>query len=304
MAKKFDSGWRDQRLNLVHAAWDIPFPVAGMTFPTVEYDRGEAIAVVNYIRRDVAALPKGADVGQAYAAFSSLRGPLGTLLPFITVQYDPRNWAMQLFAHNEPAAELLGIDERQWLLCTELHFARTLYRLRAHHLPEHVSGSIDFSTAPWLRHDGALPVTGWPGQDMSVRRRNYEPTGNGVRFSDRNPCTDVDLAVVGRRSGQVALVVDYKLHSAYIQPDHKTHKAMAGLINGVGDQIPSMIVRYDPTGDRWRYEVYCLNGSAKHLLQAIMIDTNAVSPRWTADGWVLVDEARWEGLLSQVRTDH
>ena len=303
MAQKFDSGWRDQRLNLVHAAWDIPFPVAGMTLPMVEYDRGEALAVISYIRRDVAALPKGADVGQAYAAFSSLRGPLGTLLPFITVQYDPRNWAMQLFAHNAPAAALLGVDERQWLPCTELHFARTLYRLRAHHLPEHVSGSIDFSTAPWLRHDGALPVTGWPGQDMSVRRRDYEPTGNGVRFSDRNPCTDVDLAVVGRRSGQVALVVDYKLHSAYIQPDHKTHKAMAGLLDADGQSVPSMIVRYDPSGDHWRYDALPLNASAQALLYRFLEASGALGPD-SCENWTILSEAQWEGLLSQVRTDH
>ena len=291
--RRFDSGWRDSRLGALHGLWKIPYPVAGMTFPTLEYDRGEAVAIVNYIRRDVAALPKGDDVAAAYAAFGSVRGPIGVVLPFITVQYDPRNWAMQLFAHNAPAALLLGIAERTWMKCTELHFARLLYRMRDRVLPGVATDQVEFSTAPWLRHDEQLPLQGWPGQDMSVRRRAYEPEGPSVRYSDRNPCADIDLAVVGRRSRQVSLMIDHKLHTAYIEPGHKTHQAMSALTDGVGNQIPSMIVRYDPTGDVWAYAALPLNASAQALLAAVTGNPTSA--------WNVLPEETYVDLLEAAR---
>lgn len=305
MARKFDSGWRDSRLNLIHHAWGHSFPAAGMTFPTLEYDRGEAVAVVNYIRRDVAALPKGDRVGHTYAAFSALRGPLGAVLPFITVQYDPRNWAMQLFAHNAPAAVLLGIDERSWLPCTEQHFVRLLYRLRGRQAPDLAARGVDLSTAPWLRLDGELQPQGWDGQDMSARRRAYEPEGNGVRFSHRNPCSDIDLAVIGRRSGQVALVVDYKLDNAYVVAGHKTHQAMSGLMDGLHNSVPSMITRYTPSNGvsvGWRFEVLPLNTSARALLHEFMVGIGALAYTSRAvEGWTSLAEHQWADLLDRVR---
>lgn len=291
--RKYDSGWRDSRLPMVHAGWGFDLPVSGMTFPTVEYDRGEALAVVNYIRRDVASLPKGPDVGRAYAAMSRLRGPIGTVLPFFTVQYDPRNWAMQLFAHNEPARDLLGTPS--WLPVTETHFARLLYRLRGRTLPDCVNERVQFSTAPWLRQDSPLQPLGWRGQDMSVRRREYEPEGQGVSFNDRNPCADIDFAVIGDRSSQATLLVDYKLSGTYVDPKHKTHQAMAGLTDGIGNQIPSVITRYDPYGaDGWAYEVLPLNASAQALLSAVTGNPTSAWNEMTEDRWTDVLQAARE----------
>lgn len=298
--RRHDSGWRDARLNLLHAALDVPLPAAGMTLPFVEYDRGEALAVINYVRRD-APLPKGPDVGAAFAAFSRLRGPMGTQLPFFTAQYDPRNWAMRLFAHNDAAFSLIGTP--QWLPVTEQHFVRLLYRLRGQTLPDLASWGVDLSTAPWLRFDGQQKVTGWPGQDMSVRRRNYEPAPkqgapgavHQLAFRLRNPCTDIDLAVVGR-SG-VALLVDYKLNGANINVRHKTHQAMSGILGADGAPVPSMVVQYDPTGDRWKFSAYCLNDAAADLLTGVMTSTNAVAMTWRPDDWVHLDERRWYAVL-------
>lgn len=290
--RKYDSGWRDSRLPLVHAGWGFDVPVSGMTLPMIEYDRGEALAAINYIRRDVGSLPKGRDVGRAYTALAHLRGPIGTVLPFFTVQYDPRNWAMQLFAHNGPALDLIGTP--RWLPVTELAFARLLYRIRGRQLPDYVNERVQFSTAPWLRQDGPLQPLGWPGQDMSVRRRQYEPEGLGVGFNDRNPCADIDFAVVGDRSGEVTLVVDYKLLSAYVDPAHKTYLALSGLTDNRGYHIPAMITRYDTSGDRWAFQVLPLNESAQALLAAVT-GSPAVS------GWNELAEEQWVDVLGAAR---
>lgn len=302
MARRHDSGWRDSRLNLVHGVYGVPLPAAGMSLPMVEYDRGEPLAVINYVRRDEQ-LPKGPHVGAAFHAFSRLYGPHGTQLPFFTVRYDPRNWAMQLFAHNDPALHLIGTPA--WLTVTEAHFVRLLYRVRGRTVPANLSDyDVRLSTAPWIRSAGTLQQQGWPGQDMSVRRREYEPEGPRVRFSVRNPCTDIDLAVIGDSSRRVKLLVDYKLEGAYVEPGHKTHQAMSAILDGTGEQVPSMIVRYDPTGDRWKFHVLPLNASAQALLYLFMVRTRALAPGGgSCEGWTYVDEDRWDELLNEVKRD-
>lgn len=298
--RRHDSGWRDGRLAISHAAYDLDLPLAGMDLPMVEYDRGEALAVINYMRRNQA-MPRGHDVGRAFEALSSLRRDDGPQMPFLTARYDPRNWAFQLFGHNDAARDLLGT--RGWLAVTEQHFVRLLYRLRGHTLPNLAPFGVELSTAPWLQYDGQQAVTSWPGQDMSVRRRAYEPEPTDqlrVPFSLRNPCADIDLAVVGR-SGAVALLVDYKLASAAVDVKHKTHQAMSGIRADSGRPVPSMITKYDPSGDAWTFSVFCLNQAAEELLTGVMLDTNAVAFSWVPDGWVHLDERRWLAVLNAAR---
>lgn len=294
--RRFDSGWRDARLPLVHSTIDVAVPAAGMTLPMVEYDRGEAVAIVNYIRRDLP-LGKGPDIGKAYVALGALRSPIGARLPFFTVRYDPRNWAMQLFAHNDCARDLLGTSG--WLPSTELHFARLLYRLRGRVLPELSGYGVEFSEASWLDYEGVMAETGWPGQDMSVRRRAYEPEGAGVTFGMRLPCADIDLAVVGR-TGAVNLLVDYKLCNAYVDPEHATHKAMSNIRGDSGARVPSMIVRYDPAGDRWSFAVFCLNEPARDLLGAVSYRRDE---SWFTEpnGWLNLGEDYWFDVVRQAR---
>lgn len=304
--RRYDSGWRDTRLPLVHSTIDLPVPVAGMSLVMVEYDRAEALAVINYVRRD-ASLANGPDAAAAYTAFGRLRSPLGVRLPFLTARYDPRNWAMQLFPHNETARELLGCDN--WLPVTEQHFARLLYRLRGRTMPDLELMDVSFNTAPWLDYESQQKVVSWPGQDLSVRRRAYEPEDFGlangmtfhVPFNLRMPCTDIDMAVVGK-SGAVRLLVDFKLHEADVDPKHHTHRAMGGILSDSRDAVPSVIVKYDPSGDHWCFHVLCLNRAAEDLLTPVMTGTNAVAPNWRPDGWTYVDESRWFDLLDVARS--
>lgn len=303
--RKFDSGWRDSRLPLVHADWGFDLPAPGMTFTMVEYDRGAAVGIINYCRRDQQ-LPRGRDAANAYQALAELRAPDGMTLPFFTCVYDPRNWAMQLFAHNAVAESLLGT--RSWLPVTELHFGRLLYRLRGRVMPPLERYGVTFSEAEWTDADappavrnGVMQPMSWPGQDMSARRRGYEPVGPNVRFSARNPCADIDFAVVGQRSGQVELFVDYKVDVAYIQPQHKTHQAMSGILDGRADVVPSFIAQYRHTGGGWAFDVWCLNDEARAMLRDLMIGTNAVADAWQPTDWTHVGEDRWVTLLDAAR---
>lgn len=303
--RKTDSLWRDSRLNLVHSAWDIPLPAAGLGLPFIEYDRGEALAVINYMRRDVPLPAAGSGAGGAYYALADLHRPYlhsYQPLPFLTALYDPRNWAMRLFGHNDSARDLIGASG--WVSVTEEHFVRLLYRLRGRKLPVLSSYGIELSTAPWMQAAGVFQTQGWAGQDVSERRRAYEPEGPGVRFNMRNPCADVDLAVIGRSSGQVSLVVDYKLTGAHIDPSHKTHKAMSNLYDANGNQVPSLIAQYDPQGgygDGWRVSVLALNATAQLALYNFMTGTNAVADTWQGDDWTYMDERRWVDFLEDNR---
>lgn len=310
MARKNDTGWRDSRLHLVHNMYGLKIPVAGMSFAMVEYDRGEPLAIINYIRRDTV-LPGGHDVGKAYTALSSLYRADGPSMPFLTAQYDSRNWAFRLIGHNDAARDLIGVDG--WLPVTEEHFVRLMYRLRGRHLPANLMHyGVDLSTAPWMS-DVVLrpyPVTDWEGQDISVRRRAYEPQPQGhqgspqrVTFNMRNPCADIDLAVIGQRSGRVRLLVDYKLQDTYVDPNHKTHRAMGGICGASGSPVPSMIIRYDPSGDAWSFSALCLNTAAERMLSDVMVATRATPYHWTPNDWTYLDEPRWLALLQEAASD-
>lgn len=301
MARKHDTMFRDSRLNLIHGGFDIPFPAAGMPLPFVEYDRGRPVGVISYQRRGTT-LPTGRTVARTYSAFERLYTHASPQLPFMTAIYDSRNWAFKLFAHNDAAYDLIGTPD--WLHCTEEHFVRLLYRMRGRKMPKLSSYRIDLSSAPWIEAEGVMALEDWPGQAMSRRRRTYEPEGIGVTFNMLNPCADIDLAVVGEASGLVTLLVDYKLEGAHIDPRHKTHQAMSNILTGGAGHslgIPSMIVRYDPTGDEWAYHVWCLNEASERLLAGIMSFTGAVVPGWRPDGWTYVNEARWYDLLMEAQ---
>lgn len=301
MARKLDTGWRDSRLPQVHSWYGFDMPAPGMSLVMVEYDRGRAVGVINYVRRDARELPKGIEVVRAYRAMAGLCRPDGRPLPFLTALYDPRNWTFKLFGHNEAAQGLTGC--RGWLPCTEEHFARLLYRLRGAVLPDLSPYGVEFSTAAWQPRDGLLRATGWPGQDLSARRRAYEPEGR-VPFGMRNPCSDIDLAVTGLGSGAMNLFVDYKLTTARVDPGHLTYHAMSGVLGPDGRPVPSAIVRYDPGGSRWAFSVLCLNRTARDLVAGALgrspARTRAVKPEGE---WGSLKEDEWLTVLEAARNN-
>ena len=296
--RRRDSGWRDGRLALAHAAIGVEMGLPGMSLPMVEYDRGDALAVFNYVRRD-AVLPTGADVVRAFDALGQLRTRFGTVMPVVTVQYDPRNWSMRLFAHNWPAEDLLGTAG--WLPVTEEHFVRLLYRLRGRVIPPLLADyDVLLSTATWIEDsDAPFGPVDWPGQDMSARRRAYEPEGSLVPYNWRNPCADIDLGVVGG-TGSLRLLVDFKLSGGYVDPSHKTHQAMSAIYADDAP-VPSMIVKYHPNGEHWTFSAFCLNRSAETMLTRVLVRNEAVAPGFWPKGWTHLNRSLWEAVLAEAQ---
>lgn len=305
MARRLDTGWRDGLLNVRHAHWGHETPAPGMKFPMIEYDKGDPLAVISYQRRGEH-LPSGREAVSAHRAFGRLHCWDGSQLPFFTVQYDVRNWSYRAFAHNESAREFFGSN---WTKMTEQQFVLNLYRLRGRHAPELAAYGVDFSSAQWLDHepDPSQPLTeDWPHQLMSTRRRCFEPVGQ-TRMRWRNPCLDVDLAVMDR-DDQVALIVDYKAPGAKVNMTSTNMQALSSLFatrgvrTGVG--VAAMLVCYAPTKPQWEVRVHCLNQAARLHLSYVLGGDG--SPEQLADAvsgieWVDLSEKQWRSVLDAAR---
>lgn len=306
MARKFDTGWRDLSLAKRHEEWGYPFPAAGMAFPMIEYDNRVPVAVVSYIRRGEG-LPSGHDVGLAYHAFGSLYRNTGENLPFFTVQYDPRNWAYSVFPHNGPARDFLAAYEGgPWAEFTEEEFASLLYRLRGRNLPDLSGFGVSFATDPWITSEPSPDFRlreEWPHQAMSRRRRCFEP-GTQIKRSWRNPCTDVDLAVVDW-NGCLSLLVDYKAQNTHVNPGSSNARVLAGVHTDYFRQrstVPAMMAQ-DTGGGAFR--VYCLNQSARSHLSYVLGCMDgaeaALSHAVVSGDGVVLSEVQWREVLSAAR---
>lgn len=307
--RKYDSMWRDDRLNDWHRDNGFSYPVTGMPFLMVEYDKGEPVGLVNYIRRDMQ-LPHGLDITGAYRAIGSLESPGVGRLPFLTARYDNHNWSYQLYAHNQEAADLLyqvspsGVAEG-----TELEFAKVLYAMRGRTIPNLSRWDIEFSLASWHQpFTDAQNEEAWPGASVSGRRRAFEPEGPSPR-NVRIPCTDIDLAVLNQ-SGELALVVDYKLGDVRVDLKSSSLAVMGDLWNPHHQNVPALVVRYIPQGDtcpaevkcdqnhEWMFSAYALNAAGMVLL--------ADHGRTELDGtgvWVGLTEDEWRNVLGKARDE-
>lgn len=312
MARKDDSGWRDGALNDWHARHGFPCPAAGMVLPMIEYDRGRAVGLVNYVRRGDA-LPRGKEAAATFAAFRSVLDPVeGTELPFLTAQYDPRNWAMCLFPHNAAAAALVrrvaddtGADG--WATVTEAQFAELLYAMRGRDVPDLFGYDVTWSESEWLRLEplGERPELPFPCSDMSARRRLYEPRGSAP-MRVKLPCLDIDLAVTDQ-GDRLALVVDYKRMSAVCDPSGTNATALASLGATANRQVPAFMTRYFGAGpDCYRFETMPLNASAQQLLCYALGASDAPASddalaRAVGGGWVRLSEPQWLDVLRIAR---
>jgi len=307
MARRLDTGWRDGLLSVRHAHWGHVAPAAGMKFPMIEYDKGEPLAVISYQKRGEE-LPAGKDAASVHTAFGRLHRATGEQLPFFTVQYDTRNWSYRVFGHNDAARSFL--DQSGWSKMTEQQYVWNLYRLRGRHAPELAPYGVDFSSKSWLDDEpgpSATVAEDWPHQLMSARRRNFEPVGQ-TRMRWRNPCLDVDLAVVGR-DDRVALLVDYKGPSARIHLSSTNLTALSGLLTrrGVREDtaVPAMLVSYAPMSPEWAVKVYCLNPSARSHLSYVLGGSDG-TPEQLAEAvtgieWVDLSESQWRSVLDAAR---
>jgi len=305
--RKDDSGWRDDSLNRWHVDHGFPCPAAGMALPMIEYDRGLAVGLVNYVRRgDV--LPSGREAVAAHYAFSRACGPgNGGQLPFLTAVYDPRNWAMKLFPHNAAAAALVrrvadNTGGDGWAPMTEAQFAELLYAMRGRLVPDMYGLGVNWSEAQWSSLDpfGERPELDFPCQDMSEQRRLYEPAAAApMRF--KVPCLDVDLAVVDQ-DDQLALVVDYKRMGAACDTSGTNAQALASLQRDSGVAVPAFMTRYfGSLASGYGFETYPLNKTAAvhlaYVLGGVDAPSAALAAAVSGDSWVRLTEPQWLEVL-------
>lgn len=305
--RRYDTNWRDARLGELHANWGFDFPTAGTALPMVEYDRGVPLALISYQSR-AWSLPTGDDVTRAYHALGQLRTAEGRFLPFITAQYDPRNWAFRLFGHNPAAHEFL--NTRGWVTVTEQQFVDHLYRLRMRHTPPLAAFGVRFNTDGWILSEPSpdWPRESWPGALASNRRRNHEPLQQ-TRMNWRNPCTDIDFAVVDG-DDRVALVVDYKAPGSRVGLDSMNLRALSSLHTRYGSEhsaassspVPAVVVRYQlgDTPGGGRFDVYCANPAASKLLAYVLTpmgDVDAAARVIAGEEWTELNEDQWTAVL-------
>lgn len=318
MARRDDSGWRDSNLTEWHVRNGFPCPAAGTVMPMIEYDRGFAVGIVNYIPRGNG-LPQGPEVGAAYRAFGKLHCDGGQPMPFVTAVYDPRNWAMQLFPHNDAARELVSgptgllfgqirvttAAQHNWRTVTELDFAALLYAMRGRKVPDMFGYGVEWNEQPWT-DDDPVPARGnlpFPCADISARRRAYEPAV-AAPMRVKVPCMDIDLAVTGPDEN-LALVVDYKRRGAVCDLTGTNAKALASLANASGMKVPAFMTRYHSDESSWWFETYPLNGSASGHLAYALGSTGAwpypLAQAVAGDQWVRLNEQQWLDVLRVAR---
>lgn len=307
--RRLDSGWRDKTLADRHQLLGFDSPAAGMELPMVEYDRGEPVAIMNYLPRNLP-LPNGPQAVATYEAFGRLHRDTGEQLPFFTVQYDVRNWAFRLFGHNEPAQDFLRGAGTPWVRMTEWQFVNALYRLRGRYMPDLAPFGVDFSTDPWIETEPSPEplVERWPGQLMSRRRREHEPVTQ-VRASWRNPCVDIDLAVVDM-DRQVTAIVDYKAPGAKPNLASTNVAALSSLRVRQPQQswtmpVPCFVTCYEPEPDGWLFHVAPVNPAARNLLSyalSVTKDNERLARVIAGEGeWYDLAEDEWRGVLNCAR---
>lgn len=77
------------------------------------------------------------------------------------------------------------------------------------------------------------------------------------------PAFDLDFAMVEYSYGEARAVVEYKRFTAEVTVAHPSHKALAGLYNSRGEQIPAWLAKYWP--DTGAFRVHILNPPARKL---------------------------------------
>lgn len=123
------TGWRDLRLSERHRRWGWDCPAVDLDFLFLEYDRGKAVAIVEY--KHERAAPQFA-THPTYQAMIDLGTRAG--IPVFAVRYaDDFSW-WKVIPLNDKA--------RIWATATETvteeEWVKLLYRIRGYELPESV----------------------------------------------------------------------------------------------------------------------------------------------------------------------
>lgn len=128
------TGWRDEEISRRHRLYGMNVPAVDVDFLLVEYDRGQAVALIDYKRRaDKEWIKELGNLG----ALARLYDSSGAQLPFFVVQYRVSDWRFRIHALNEAAIEALQKHGyRDDGVVTEYDYVRFLYALRGRDMPE------------------------------------------------------------------------------------------------------------------------------------------------------------------------
>ena len=124
--RKERTGWRDQRLSERHRRWGWNCPAVDLDFLMLEYDRGKAVAVVEY--KNVHAAPQY-PIHPTYRALIDLGNRAG--LPVFGVRYaDDFSW-WRVTPLNDLAKKWVPQQTRM----TEEEWVTVLFRIRGTEVP-------------------------------------------------------------------------------------------------------------------------------------------------------------------------
>jgi hypothetical protein len=138
----------------------------------------------------------------------------------------------------------------------------------------------------------AYPVGGskasWGSRvDADTRmRHDRELSERHYAWGQNCPAVDLDFLMCEFNRGIPVVLVDYKWQGAPLgNTNGFTFKALSGLYNEHGDQLPFFVARYWP--DVWAFKVLPMNAPAQAWLQA--------------DTWVPMTEKEWVTGLYRMR---
>ncbi len=123
------SGWRDLSLSQRHRRWGWDCPAVDLDFLFLEYDRGKAVAIVEYKHEDA---PPQYPTHPTYQALIDLGNRAG--LPVFAVRYAGDFSWWKVTALNVAAREYVPTQT----LMTERAWVTLLYKMRGYDLPESV----------------------------------------------------------------------------------------------------------------------------------------------------------------------
>lgn len=127
------TGWRDENLSARHRRWGWDTPAVDLDFLFLEYDRGKAVALVEY--KNEHAAPQYVS-HPTYQALIDLGNRAG--IPVFAARYKDDFSEWKVVSLNDLAKRY--ISERKEM--TEQDWVRLLYKIRGYDVPQNVLDGI------------------------------------------------------------------------------------------------------------------------------------------------------------------
>ncbi len=130
------TGWRDtERLSERHRMYGVNVPCCDLDFPLVEYDKGKAVALIEYKHQKAQTVNMN---NPSIRALSDLA--TRSEIPAFVVRYSDNFSTYRITAINTIAEDMI---KRSTIDCTEREYIKFLYWLRGYKVPEDVLTNID-----------------------------------------------------------------------------------------------------------------------------------------------------------------